>query len=190
MSTSPRFNAASRVDSVGYHPEHQPLDARRLAPILVEGLEHQFDARVERNEFVRAGADRRLLEAVVADLLDIFFRHDPAGSGGAGVERQKIRPRLLQMETDMLRVRRFDRGHLRLHQVVRCAAIALEGEFYILSRHRIAIVEFGVLAQHEFVSEPVFGGGAGFREARRQRFARHRLHHGVVQCVHDHEGGD
>src|SRR5216683_4118715 len=58
--------------TVGDALEHQAFDARRLAPILLESLHHQFDAGRERDEFVRSGADRRLLEAVVADFLEVF----------------------------------------------------------------------------------------------------------------------
>jgi len=44
-------------------PEDEALDGRRLAPELLERFEDQLDAGRERNEFVRAGPDRGLLEA-------------------------------------------------------------------------------------------------------------------------------
>src|ERR1051325_5496217 len=86
--------AADRVDDINFAPlqrgeprrligdatEHQTLDAWGLAPIAVESFQRQLDTGVERHEFIRAGADRRLLEPVLADLLDILFRHDPAGA--------------------------------------------------------------------------------------------------------------
>ena len=105
------------------------------------GLQRQLDAGRERHEFVRPGPDRRLLEAVVADLLDIFLRHDPAGAGGAAVERQKIGPRVLQREAHMPRIGGFDRGDPLLEHVVRGAAIALERELHVLGGDRIAVVE-------------------------------------------------
>jgi len=37
---------------------------------------------VERHEPIRPGADRRLLEPVLTDLLDVLLRHDPARPGG------------------------------------------------------------------------------------------------------------
>jgi hypothetical protein len=36
------------------------------------------------------------LNPFVADLLDICFRDDPPGTGGAAVEGQEVGPRLLQ----------------------------------------------------------------------------------------------
>jgi hypothetical protein len=61
---------------VGDYLEYQAFDAGGLAPVLVEGFDDQLHPRGERDEFVGPGADRRLLEALVADLLDIFLRHD------------------------------------------------------------------------------------------------------------------
>src|SRR5207247_10615613 len=86
----------------GDHPEPRALDALYLAPIPLEGVEHQLDPRGERDELVRAGADRRLFVAVVADLLDVFLGDDPASPGRAAVEGQEIRPRLFQLEAEML----------------------------------------------------------------------------------------
>src|ERR1700738_1468946 len=47
---------------VRYRLEDQALDARRLAPILVEGFEDELDAGCKRHKLVRPGADRRFLE--------------------------------------------------------------------------------------------------------------------------------
>ena len=93
---------------VGDHLEDQPLDRRLLAPVPFERLEHQLDPGGERDEFVGAGADRRLLETVVADLLDVALGHDPARPGRRCVEGQEIRPRLLQPEADVPGIGRFD----------------------------------------------------------------------------------
>jgi len=101
---------------VGNAPHHDALDARRLAPVALEGLDHQLDAGAERDELVGPGADRRLLETVIPDLFEVFLRHDPAGAGGAAVEGEEIGPRFLQLEPNMLRVERFDRRHALLHQ--------------------------------------------------------------------------
>src|SRR6185436_12178007 len=102
------------------------LDLRLLAPVPLERLEDKLHSRLERDELVGAGADRRLLEAFRADFLDVFLRHDPARAGRRGIERQEIRPRLLQLEADMPGVRRFDRGDTSLQQIVRDAAVAIE----------------------------------------------------------------
>ncbi len=175
---------------VGHHLHHQPLDGRRFAPVAVEGFEHEFDAWLERNEFVGAGADRRLLEALVADLLDVFLGHDPAGSRGARVKGQEVRPRLLESEDDVLWIGSFDLRDLAFHQVVRRALVALEREFDVLGGHRIAVVKLGVLADDEGIADPVLGGGPRLGEARRLQLPRHRLHHRIVQCVEHHERGD
>src|SRR5207245_3678950 len=50
---------------VGDRFQRQALHVRRLAPVLLEGLDHELDARREREEPVRAGADGRLSEAYV-----------------------------------------------------------------------------------------------------------------------------
>src|SRR5919106_817979 len=58
---------------------------------------------------VGPGADRGLLEAVVADLLDVLPGHDPAGPGGrAAVEGHEVGPGLLEMEPHARRVDHLD----------------------------------------------------------------------------------
>src|SRR6516164_214940 len=77
---------------VGDHLEHQAFDARGLAPILLEGLEHYIHTRRRGHQPIRTGTDRRLFEPVVADLLDILPGHDPAGAGRRSVEGHEIGP--------------------------------------------------------------------------------------------------
>ncbi len=175
---------------IGDHPQHDALHARRLAPVLVERLQHQFDARRERDELVRPGADRRLLESVLADLLDVFARHDPAGAGGDGIEGDEVRPGILQLEHDALRIGRFHRRHALLQQRVRRATIALERELHVIGGDRIAVVELRTLAQDELVAQPVLAGRPGLRQRRRRIALRHRLRHRVVQRVQHHERRD
>ena len=175
---------------VGNDLEHQPFDAWRLAPISLERLQHQLDAGVERDKFIGTGADRRLLEPVLADLLDIGLGHDPAGPGGAAVERQEIRPGFFELEADMPRIDRFYRGDPLLHHVVRGAAIALEGEFDVLGGDRLAVMEFGALSQRKVPGQAVFAGRPLFGEGRRQWLARHWLHQRVVDRVQDEERRD
>ena len=177
---------------LGHDLPHQALDGRRLAPVAVVRLEHQLDAGIERRELVRSGPDRRFLEALVADLLDVLLRHDPTGSGGGrGVERQEIRPRLLQPETHPVRVDDLDRRHLLLQKLGGGAAVALEAELHVFGGQGIAVVKDDTLPQHELVAQAVLGHGPGLRQRRRHGIARHRLHHGVVQRVeHLHDGDD
>src|SRR4029453_19605808 len=75
------------------HLEDEALDPRLLAPVPLERLEDKFYPGLEGDELVRAGADGCLLEAVVADLLDIALGHDPPSTGRGGLEGQKVRPR-------------------------------------------------------------------------------------------------
>src|SRR5262249_16704590 len=107
--------AADRVDDVDlaalecgkprglvrYHLKDQGLDAWRLAPILVERLEDQFDTGCERDEFVGPGADRCPLEPFVANLFDIGLGYDPARPRRAPVKCQKVRPRLVELKADV-----------------------------------------------------------------------------------------
>src|SRR5207245_3774012 len=66
---------------VRHAPEDQPLDARRLPPVALEGLDDDLDTRRGADELVGPRADRRFLEALVADFLDVLLRHDPTRAG-------------------------------------------------------------------------------------------------------------
>ena len=107
------------------HLEDEPFDARDLAPVRLERLEHQFNPGTERREFVRTGPNGRLLEAVVADLLDVFLGDDPTGAGRTRVIGQEVGPRLLEPKADMPSVGGLDRGYRILDHFRRGAAIAL-----------------------------------------------------------------
>ena len=136
---------------VGDDPQCQPFDGGSFAPISVKGLEHQFEAGLERYEFVRPGPDWRLLESLLADLLDMIFRDDPAGPGRRGIECQEIGPRLGKVKADAPRILYLHRGDALPHQLVRGAAVAIEGELDVLDSDRIAIMELRTVAEHEIV---------------------------------------
>src|SRR5207247_6039656 len=70
------------------------------------------------------------------------------------------------------------------------APVALEREFHVLGRHRIAVVELDALADDELVGEPVLRLRERLREARRVRSRWHRLHQSVVERVQHHERRD
>jgi hypothetical protein len=80
-------------------------------------------------------------------------------------------------------VRRLDRRHIALQQLVRGAVIALKRELNVFRRDRLTIMEFGSLAEHELVTEPVLGCRPRLGEARRERLAWHRLHQRVVERI-------
>ncbi len=175
---------------VGDHAHDDTLHAGGLAPVLVMGVEDQFDARCERDELVRPGADRCPFETIIPDFLHVLFRHDPAGTRGTGIERQEVGPGSFQVEANVPRIDNLHRGDPLLHRRMLCAAIAFEGELHVLGGDGLAVVKRDTLAQHEVVGDAVFAGGPGFRQARRRALPGHGLQHRVVQRVQHQERGD
>jgi len=95
--------------------EHQALDRRHLAPVALAGLHDDLDAGGAAHELVRPQTDRVLLEAVVADLLDVLLGHDPARRGRErSVEGHEVGERLVEMEPDPIRIDDLDLAHLLL----------------------------------------------------------------------------
>ncbi len=169
--------------------ETKSLDVGDLAPVPLERFHHQLDPGIEAHEFVRSGADRRLLEAVVTHLLDVSLGHDPAGAGGRrAVERHEVRPRLLQVEAHATRIHGLDLAHALLQDLRPRALVPLEGELHVRGRDRLAVVELRALAKDELVREPVLRLRERLREARGVEASGHGLHQRVVQGVEHHEG--
>src|SRR5256712_4412269 len=170
-------------------PKDQSLDVGDLAPVPLERFHHQLDPGIEAHEFVRSGADRRLLEAVVTHLLDVSLGHDPAGAGGRRtVERHEVRPRLLQEEAHAARSHALDLAHALLEDLRPRALVPLEGELRVRGRDRLAVVELRALANDELVREPVLRLRERLREARGVEASGYGLHQRVVQGVEHHEG--
>jgi hypothetical protein len=149
-----------------------------------------LDARLERDEFVGPGADWRLPERLLADLLDVVLRNDPPSAGIGRVKRQEVGPRRAQAEHDASGVGHLDRGDPVLHQLVRRAAVALERELHILGGQRVAIVKFDPFAQHELVALAVLRGDDRLGQARGEALPRHRFDHRVMQRIKHHERRD
>ena len=102
--------------AVGHALEGQPLDVGRVPPVAGEGFEDHVYAGPLAHELVRTGADGLLLEAVRADLLEVFpGQDDPGGRGGRPVEGHEIRPGLLEDEAHRQRVDRVHLAHAGLH---------------------------------------------------------------------------
>ena len=100
-SISPVWSIARRVAASGTPFAMTRLDARHLPPVLRERLELHLAAGLLPHEAERPGPDRGRLEAVLADLLVVRLRHDPAGPAGrAAVDRQEVDERLLEEELD------------------------------------------------------------------------------------------
>ena len=162
-----------------------------MPPIIVEGLEHDLDAGLAADEFVRAGADRMLCEAVVADLGDVVLRHDEADGGGRGaVERHKVGPDLLQMKADHPRIDDFDPLHLFLQHRRAGPLVPVEAEFDVLGRQRIAVVECQPRAQLELVGQAVLALLPGFGQRRTHLLSGIGAHERVVERVEDAERRD
>src|SRR5439155_1401372 len=124
---------------LGHGAHDQALDVRGLAPVALEGLEHQLDAGLEARDLVGPGTHRRLLEAVVADLLDVLPGHDPARAGGRGaVEGHEIGPGLLQVEAHPSRIHHLDLAHAVLEQLGGGALVAVEAELDVVRRDGLA----------------------------------------------------
>src|SRR3989441_11140317 len=169
--------------------EHQAFHARRLAPVPVEGLDHQLHAGIEGHEAIWPGPDRRLLEAVLADLLDVLLGNDPSRPRRRrAVEGHEVRPRLLQPEADAPGIQNIDRGHLVLERLREDAAVPLERELDVLGRDGLAVVELDPFAQHELVDEPVGRHAPRLGQAGSHALPRHRLEERVMQRVEEHEG--
>ncbi len=176
---------------LGHAAEDESLDRGRLPPVALEGLHDQLDARREAHHLVGPGADRGLLEAVVADPVHVLLRHDPRGAGGRGaVEGHEVRPRLLEVNADAPGVDDLDFAHPVLEQLGRRALVAVERELHVLRRDGIAVVERDALAEDELVAEPVPGHAPRLGEARRIGPGRHGLHQRVVNGVVHHERRD
>src|SRR5207237_10053518 len=151
-------------------------DARGLAPVAVEGLQDQLDPGCEAHELVGTGPDGRHAEAVVADLLDVLFGHDPRRAGGAGaVERHEVGPRLLELEAEPTGIDDLDLLYALLEQGRLCAPVALERELHVLGGDGIAVVKPRPLAQHELPRAAVPGYAPRLGEAGGVEGAGHRL---------------
>ena len=176
---------------VGQAPEDEPLDGRSLAPVALEGFEHQLDARVEAHELVGARADGRLAKALFTHALDVLPGHDPSGAGDEGaVESREIRPRLLEDEAHAIGRGRLDLLHRVLENLRSPAAVALEGELHVVGGDRISVMELGALPQGELGAERVLGHGPRLGQARGRPAPGHGLEQPVVERVEEEIGRD
>jgi len=192
--------AADRIGDVGLAPlehgepgrvlrddaEDEALDRGSLAPVRLEGFQHQLDAGRKGHELVGPGAHWRFLVPVVPDLLDVLLGNDPAGAGGARVEGEEVGPRRLEAEAHAAGIGCLDTGHPVLERLRGGALVALVGELHVLSGDRLTVVELRALPQDEVVGEPVLGHRPRLGEARGLRVAGHRLEHGIVERVEEH----
>ncbi len=88
-----------RVAGVRDGFEDQPLDVGHFAPVPLDGLHDQLDARRIADKLVGPQADRMLAKALIPHLFNIFLWDDPARSRGHGaVKGHEIGPRLHEMD--------------------------------------------------------------------------------------------
>ena len=171
--------------------QDQALDARHLAPVALEGFEHQLDPRRDADEPVGAGPDGGLLEALLADLLDVLPGDDPAGAGrGGAVEGHEIGPRLLELEPDAAGVDDLHLLDAVLEQLRASTLVALEGKLHVVRGDRVAVVELHAAPHDELVGETIRRHRPRLGEARGGETPGHGLHHRVVDRIENHEGRD
>src|SRR5262249_56245573 len=70
-----------------------------IPPVALDSLGDELHAGIERDHPVGTGADGRLLEAIVADPLDVLAGNDPSHARRRrAVVRQEIGPRVMEEE--------------------------------------------------------------------------------------------
>ena len=171
---------------VGDHLEDEPLDGWFLAPIAVERLHDELHPGSERCEPVRSGADRRLFEAFVADLLDVLLGNNPARAGRRRVKVDEVGPGLLQPEPNAPSVHHFHGADALLQRLGGRAAIPLERKLHVFRGDGLAVVKAYALAQDEVVCEVILRYSPGFGEAWCERLIRHGFYDRVVDRVVNH----
>jgi hypothetical protein len=176
---------------VGDAAHDQDLDVRHAPPVAGIGLQFDFDTGLVADEFVRAGADRVLLEPVVADFGQVLLGHDDTGGGGGGaVEGHEIGPRRLQVEAHGQRIDDFDLLDVILQGLRSRALVALEAELHVLGRQRVAVVKLQARAQLELVGQAVLALLPALGEARAHLLARIGAHERIVDRVEHAERRD
>src|SRR5207249_7808436 len=98
-----------------------------LAPVALERFQDQLDPGRMAHELVGPEPDGMLLESLVADLLDILPRHDPAGAGqDRAVVRHEVGERLAQVEAQPRRPDDLDVAHAVLEDLAGLRALEAE----------------------------------------------------------------
>src|SRR5207237_12680 len=82
-------------------------------------------------------------------------------------------------EADPARIHDLHRRDLVLHDLVRRAPVALEGELHVVGGDRFAVVELDTLAQDELLDEAVLRQAPRFGQARRHGVAVQGLYQRV-----------
>ena len=84
------FHFGHAARRIGDELDRDVLESRLAAPVVRVGLQPHEGVLLELVHHVGAGADRRLLEAVRADLLVIGFRQDVAGEERHPLEQDRV----------------------------------------------------------------------------------------------------
>ena len=174
--------------AVGDALEHDPLDRRLLAPVLLVRLEDQLHAGAHPHESIGPETDRLALEAVLTDFLDVFPGHDPRGAGGRrGIEREEVRPGRVEHEAHAMRIDDLHGFHALVQLPGRRPTVAVEAELHVLGREGVAVVELEAFPQLELDHEAVRTLLPGLGQARRHVVAGQRLDQRVVHGVEEGE---
>ena len=119
-----------------------------------------------------------------------FGTTSPAPLAGVPIECHEIGPRLVQVKPHGARIDDFDLLDMLVQLARRRALVAVEAELDVLRGHRVAVVEFHVRPQLEFVGQPVLALAPGFGEARTHLVSRIGTHQRVMDRVQHAERRD
>ncbi|MDT4828154.1 hypothetical protein FQZ97_615220 [compost metagenome] len=156
-----RFQHRHARGSIRNELEHDPLDRGLLAPVLVEGLQHHARSAFVAHDLVRAGADGRRLESVLAHLFDIGLGQDVGSQEAQIVGRGRRRGREhhdgLGRAGDLYVLQRAEKAVDG--QALFLLRAVEEAELEVFGRQRGAVVEGHAVAQldgqpHVFVVQP------------------------------------
>ena len=119
-----------------------------------------------------------------------FGRTRPAPLAVRAEEGHEIGPRLVQVEAHDARIDDLDLLDVFVQDLRGGAVVALEAELDVLGGQRVAVVEFQVRAQLEFIDQAVLALAPGFGEARTHLLSGIGTHQRVMDRVQHAERRD
>ena len=187
-------------DLGGDDAEDHPLEPRRAAEVLGEGLQHHPVVPAPFLEAERATADRVRGEGG-PQALGLLARHDRGRVVGHEEDERRERP--VEPDQDGAVVRHADPGDLARASLdvgggagdlledprAFAARRPLEGELHVGRPHDAAVLELHARSEHEGVRPVVGGDGPALGEAGPGLEPLVELHEGVEDLADDRGGG-